>query len=195
MLLAASSFTSSLEANPSEKGMTAADGSQQKSERGFPEKREASFAFHAKTGGQPASLYEPRDRFFKILDALQFVAVNRVDYAVFHVVLEDYLADAGYGGTHGGKLRQHIAAIAVVFDHSSDGLEMAYGARQAVDDRLLLIFGMYVSVFGVAHRNSSSSGERAFQLAPVIDVPGFRQDIAGVDVNFQLVQPCREYHA
>jgi hypothetical protein len=103
------------------------------------------------------SLYKPLNGIFKIVYAVKFAAVNSVNYAVFYVVAHYKLADVCYGGSDGGKLYQHVAAVTVFLDHPLDRFQVAYGARNAIDDNFLILRGMHVMILVVAHGTFSSS--------------------------------------
>ena len=56
-----------------------------------------------------------------------------VGETVLDVVLEDDLRGRIKCTSHGGKLDEHLGAIAAVLDHAADALEVADGAAEAVE--------------------------------------------------------------
>ena len=62
------------------------------------------------------------------------------------VVFQDHFGRVVDGGFDGGKLNQHFAAIAAIFHHAFDGLHVADGPGQAVQNGLGVLMGMGVGV-------------------------------------------------
>lgn len=65
------------------------------------------------------------------------------------MVLQDELAGIVDGGPDGGNLNKHLGTVPAVLDHALDGLKMADGAGQAVQNGPGVFMGMVVAVFAV----------------------------------------------
>ena len=62
--------------------------------------------------------------------------LHGLDQTVLNVVLQNHLAHVVDGRAHRRNLHQYFRAVAPVFDHALDVLQMADGAGQPVDDGL-----------------------------------------------------------
>ena len=58
--------------------------------------------------------------------------LDGVDDAMVHMVAQNYFADVVDRAAHGGKLYEHLGAVASVVDHALNGVQMSDHARQTV---------------------------------------------------------------
>ena len=72
----------------------------------------------------------------ELLQGLHVPALHGVGQAVLDMVLQYDLGGVVEGGAHRGELDQHLGAVAPVLDHLAHGLEVAYRAREAVQNGL-----------------------------------------------------------
>ena len=56
--------------------------------------------------------------------------LDGVDDAMVHMVAQNYFADVVDRAAHGGKLYEHLGAVAPVVDHALNGVQMSDHARQ-----------------------------------------------------------------
>src|SRR5581483_11290505 len=77
-------------------------------------------------------------------------------HAVVHVLVEDAEGEAVERRRHGGDLREHVDAVAVVLDHPLDPAHLPLDAVQPLDERgLVLRVAVDAALLGAAHRPSS----------------------------------------
>src|SRR5262249_60657771 len=58
---------------------------------------------------------------------------DRVLDAVRHVVAQDLVLEPAQGGAHGGDLRHHVDAIAVVLDHAGEAAHLALDPAEPLE--------------------------------------------------------------
>lgn len=83
---------------------------------------------------------ETLDELHGLVDHLGVALAHALGYTGFQVVAQQHLGNGMHGAFRRRKLREHIAAIAVVIDHALHAIELADGAIQAFLQLSLKLF-------------------------------------------------------
>ena len=87
----------------------------------------------------------------RLVDDLVMPRANLLYYACLHVVAQNHLAHAMHGTLRSGKLREDVAAIAVVVNHRLHAVELADGTVEpALQVSLKLLAARRGLVLGAA---------------------------------------------
>ena len=94
---------------------------------------------------------KPMNQVHRLVDDLVMPRANLLYYACLHVVAQNHLAHAMHGTLRSGKLREDVAAIAVVVNHRLHAVELADGTVEpALQVSLKLLAARRGLVLGAA---------------------------------------------